>query len=84
MLDFANKSKPYDDVKFLHMDISNITEYQENSFDYSVMCQVIPEIPADKQPKVISELMRIVRKTLILDSMTSDVKNVHQTFHAAN
>jgi ubiquinone/menaquinone biosynthesis C-methylase UbiE len=36
MLDFASKSNPYDDVKFLHMDISNITEYRETSFDYSV------------------------------------------------
>lgn len=76
MLDFASKSNPYDDVKFLHMDISNITEYQENSFDYSVMCQVIHEMPAYMQPKVISELMRIGRKTVILDSNTPLPKNI--------
>ncbi len=76
MLDFANKANPYDNVKFLHMDISNITAYQENSFDYSVMCQVIHEIPADKQPKVLSELMRIGRKTVILDSNTPLPQNI--------
>jgi ubiquinone/menaquinone biosynthesis C-methylase UbiE len=38
MLDFANKSNPYDDVKFCHVDISNLAKYEENSFDYAVMC----------------------------------------------
>jgi ubiquinone/menaquinone biosynthesis C-methylase UbiE len=76
MLDFANKSNPYGDVKFLHMDISNISEYKENSFDYSIMCQVIHEMPADKQPKVIEELMRIGKKTVILDSNTPLPKNI--------
>jgi ubiquinone/menaquinone biosynthesis C-methylase UbiE len=76
MLDFASKLNPYGDVKFLHMDISNITEYEENSFDYSIMCQVIHEMPADKQPKVIAELMRIGKKTVILDSNTPLPKNI--------
>lgn len=76
MLDFANKSNPYNDVKFLHIDISNIAEYPKNGFDYSVMCQVIHEIPADKQPKVISEVMRIARRTVILDSNTPLPKNI--------
>lgn len=76
MLDFANKSNSYNDVKFMHMDICNIQEYQENSFDYSVMCQVIHELPADKQIQAISELMRIGRKTLILDANTPLPKNI--------
>jgi len=76
MLDFADKANPYDDVKFLHIDISNIEEYQENSFDYSVMCQVIHEIPPDKQLRVISELMRIGKKTVILDSNTPLPQNI--------
>jgi ubiquinone/menaquinone biosynthesis C-methylase UbiE len=76
MLDFASKSNPFNDVKFLHMDIGNIGEYGENSFDYAVMCQVIHEMPPDKQPKVIGELMRIGRKLLILDANTPLPKNI--------
>jgi ubiquinone/menaquinone biosynthesis C-methylase UbiE len=70
MLDFASKLNPFSDVKFLHMDISNIKEYRKNSFDYAIMCQVIHEMPAGKQPEVIGELMRIGKKLLILDANT--------------
>lgn len=75
MIEFAKKSNPYDDVIFSHMDISNITGHGENSFDYSIMCQVIHELPSDKQIKVINELVRVGRKTLILDSNTPLPKN---------
>jgi ubiquinone/menaquinone biosynthesis C-methylase UbiE len=75
MLNFASKSNTFNDVKFLHMDIGNIREYGENSFDYAVMCQVIHEMPADKQPEVIGELMRIGKKLLILDANTPLPKN---------
>ena len=67
MIDFARKSNPYNNVTFLHMDISNITEYEENSFDYSIMCQVIHELPSDKQLEILAELMRIGQNTIILD-----------------
>jgi len=75
MIDFASKTNPYDDVKFLHMDIGNITMYEENSFDYSVLCQVIHELPSDNRMNVIKELMRIGKKTIILDSNTPLPKN---------
>jgi len=75
MIDFANKSNCYDDVKFLHMDIGNISGYGEDSFDYSIMCQVIHELPSDKRMNVINELMRVGRKTIILDSNTPLPKN---------
>lgn len=76
MIDFAKKSNPYDDVIFLHMDIGNITEYEEHSFDYSIMCQVIHELPSNEQIKVLTELMRVGRKTIILDCNTPLPKNV--------
>ncbi len=62
MIDLANKSNPYDDVIFLHMDIGDITEYEDNSFDYSIMCQVIHELPSDEQAKVVTELMKVGEK----------------------
>lgn len=49
MIDHAKKSNPYNDVIFSHMDISNIKEYEENSFNYSIMCQVIHELRSDKR-----------------------------------
>jgi ubiquinone/menaquinone biosynthesis C-methylase UbiE len=75
MIDFAKKSNPYGDVNFFHMDVGDITGCEERSFDYSVMCQVIHELPSDKQPEVVNELMRVARKTIILDSSTPLPKN---------
>ena len=70
MIDFARKSNPYKDVCFLHMDISDLAEYKDKSFDYSIICLVIHELPSDKQLDVIKELMRVGRRTIILDSNT--------------
>ncbi|MBN1855627.1 MAG: class I SAM-dependent methyltransferase [Dehalococcoidia bacterium] len=68
MLDFATRANQYDEVQFLHMDISNVSSYPEKKYDYSVMCHVIHEIPAGKQAKVIADLMRIGKRTILLDS----------------
>ncbi|MBN1620185.1 class I SAM-dependent methyltransferase [candidate division WOR-3 bacterium] len=76
MIDFAKKMNVYEDVKFLHMDIENITTFGENHFDYSVMCQVIHEFPPEVQTKVVKEIMRISKKTIIQDSNTPLPKNV--------
>ena len=75
MIAFAKKSNPYGDVTFLHMDIGNIAEFGENSFDYSITCQVIHELPSDNRIGVINELMRVGKKTIILDSNTPLPKN---------
>ena len=74
-LDFAEKSIHDNNIKFVQMDVGHISEYADGSFDYSVMCQVIHEIPADKQSSVISEMMRIAGKTVIVDSNTPLPKN---------
>ena len=75
MIDFANHMNKHEDVSFLHMDITNLSEYRENSFDYSIMCLVIHELPADKRIDAIKELMRVGRQTIILDSNTPLPKN---------
>jgi ubiquinone/menaquinone biosynthesis C-methylase UbiE len=76
MIDFANKSNNYKEIEFLHMDIGNINAFGKNHFDYSIMCQVIHELPEDKRINVIKELMRVGRKTIILDSNIPLPKNV--------
>jgi ubiquinone/menaquinone biosynthesis C-methylase UbiE len=75
MIDFANKSNCYNDVEFLHMDTGDLSTFEENHFDYSIMCQVIHELPSDKQMNAIKEIMRVGRKTIILDSNTPLPKN---------
>ena len=67
-IDFAKKSNQYDNVKFVHMDITDIAEYEkyeDNSFDYSTICQVIYILPSNKRLEVLTELMRIGKNTIV-------------------
>ena len=78
-IDFAKKSNQYDNVKFLHMDITDIAEYEkyeDNSFDYSTICQVIYILPSNKRLEVITELMRIGKNTIVVDFNTPLPRNV--------
>ena len=75
MIDYANKSNRHNDVEFLHMDIGDIAAYEENHFDYSIMCQIIHELTSNEQINIIKEIMRVGRKTIILDSNTPLPKN---------
>ncbi len=69
-LDFAKKYNPYDDINFLHMDVCDISEYKkydDNIFDYSVMCNVLYILPLNKRLEVLAELMRIGKNTIVVD-----------------
>lgn len=76
MLDFAIRANQYDEVQFLHMDISNVSNCPDKKYDYSVMCHVVHELPPDKQAKAILELMRIGKRTIILDSNSPLPRNI--------
>jgi len=76
MISFAQDSNPYDDVSFLHGDARSILDFEENAFDYAVMCQVIHELPLNTQLQAVSELTRLGRRTIIQDSTVPLPRNV--------
>jgi hypothetical protein len=76
MVDFAQNSNPYDDVGFLHRDSRSIPDFEENAFDYAIMCQVIHELPLNTQLQAVSELMRLAGRTMLLDSNVPLPRNV--------
>ncbi len=76
MINFAQNLNFYNDVEFMHIDLENIKMFGEKHFDYSILCQVIHELPSDKQKNVLKEIIRIAKKTIILDSNAPLPKNI--------
>lgn len=68
MINCARRMNPHNDIIFLHRDTVNIPDYKQNDFDFTVMCMLIHELPLDKQLEVITELMRLGKKTIIVDN----------------
>jgi SAM-dependent methyltransferase len=68
MLSFAQKNNPYESVKFLHQDATNMEDFQANSFDYVVASHFIHELTKDKQLKMLKEAGRVGRKVILLDA----------------
>lgn len=68
MIDFAQKTNPYNDVTFLHRDAGRIADHLQNDFDFAVMCMVIHELSWDKQIEVLTELTRLAKKTMAVDN----------------
>jgi SAM-dependent methyltransferase len=68
MVAYANARNPYPDVTFLHRDAGDLGEFGDGHFDAAVLCLVMHELPRDKRLSVISELLRVAKETVIVDS----------------
>ena len=68
MLEFAQENNPYEDVKFIHQDATDMKCFQDVRFDYSVVSNFIHELTKDQQLKALKEASRIARNIVLLDS----------------
>ena len=68
MLRFAQASNTYDDVRFLHRDATDLSEFSENAFDYAIIMNVLHELNPDLQKTLIREACRVCKKVLLYDS----------------
>jgi len=67
-LRFAQKSNSYDDIKFLHMDATNLVDIEDHSFNYATMLMFVHELTKDQQAQVLKEASRVANKIIIIDS----------------
>ncbi len=67
MVHFAQGRNPYNDVVFLHGDVSSLSELENRQFDYGVLCQVLHELPRAKQVAALTELVRLARANVLVD-----------------
>ena len=75
MLDYAMSINAYDDVKFLLQDATNMSDIQNDSFDYVILLNVIHELWPQEQLHVVKESSRVGRNVAIFDSYVPLPKN---------
>jgi ubiquinone/menaquinone biosynthesis C-methylase UbiE len=68
MVEFAKEHSPIEDIQFIHQDATNLTDFQDDSFDYVVASLIIHEMHAEAQQQMIKEAWRVGRKSLYVDS----------------
>lgn len=68
MLRFAEKRNQGDGVKFLHRDAADLSEFEDDSFDYATLLFVIHELPREAQRRVLGEAVRVARHIVVIDS----------------
>jgi ubiquinone/menaquinone biosynthesis C-methylase UbiE len=76
MLQFAEKSNRYDNVKFVHQDATDLAGFGDHSFDYAIVLLLMHELPREKQLCVLSEALRVADKTIIVDASVPLPKNL--------
>jgi ubiquinone/menaquinone biosynthesis C-methylase UbiE len=70
MYNYANRrqnAKGIKNVKFIHGDAVNLSDFSNKQFDYAVFSMAIHEMPPDLRPKVLQEAKRISKNIIIAD-----------------
>ena len=78
MIAYAKKEKAnrgYENVDFLHANAMNLSEFQNNEFDFSVLSLTLHEMPPAIRTIVLNEAKRISNKIIILDYKIPSPKN---------
>ena len=75
MLQFAEKSNRYDNVRFVHQDATDLAGFGDHTFDYAIVLIFMHELPREKQLRVLSEALRVADKTIIVDARVPLPKN---------
>jgi ubiquinone/menaquinone biosynthesis C-methylase UbiE len=75
MLQFAEKSNRDHNVKFVHQDATDLSDFGDHAFDYAIVLLLMHELPKEKQLLVLSEALRIADKAIIVDASVPLPKN---------
>jgi ubiquinone/menaquinone biosynthesis C-methylase UbiE len=78
MVSFAQRRNPHDDdVVFLHRDAGNLAEFEDGHFDYGVLCQVLHELPRERELRVLAEAVRLARTVVLVDFKSPQPQNAY-------
>lgn len=75
MIRFADEHNSCQDVKFVHGDATDLSIFEDRSFDFAVMLIFIHEHDAKTQKEALSEALRVANKLIICDSVAPLPKN---------
>jgi ubiquinone/menaquinone biosynthesis C-methylase UbiE len=75
MLRYAEKHNRHDDVRFVHGDATDLSEFGSRSFDYATLLFLIHELPRESQLRVLGEAARVADNVIIADATAPLPKN---------
>ncbi|MBC7227357.1 MAG: class I SAM-dependent methyltransferase [Thermoflexales bacterium] len=75
MLEFARNANPFQDVTFVHGDATDLSAFENHSFDYATILVLMHELPRPQQIRVLKEALHVARKGVIADSVAPLPKN---------
>jgi len=75
MLDFARKTNPFQDITFVHEDVTDLHIFEDNSFDFATMLMIMHELQRPQQISVLKEALRVANRGIIIDSVVPLPKN---------
>ena len=75
MLRYAEKHSRCDDVRFVHGDATDLSEFAGRSFDYATLLFLIHEVPRESQLRVLAEAARVADTVVIVDAISPLPKN---------
>jgi ubiquinone/menaquinone biosynthesis C-methylase UbiE len=55
-------------VKFIHADATDLVDFADGSFDFTVILVLIHELTTENQNRVLIEALRVACKVIIVDS----------------
>lgn len=88
MVDYAKKHHHDSAIIFQQQDATDLSQFEDNHFDYTITCKMMHELPTDKGLQVMKELCRLGKRVIVVDynvPLPSDIggliaKAVEHTF----
>jgi SAM-dependent methyltransferase len=70
MLDFAARYNPFDEVRFLRQDATNLEDFAAQSFDYATVSLLLHELGRQARTQVAREALRVAPRVIVMDWMS--------------
>ena len=68
MIEFAREHNPFEDVRFIHQDATELVDIENDSFDYVIASHILHELDAEKGPRMVKETWRVGRQCIFVDA----------------
>lgn len=75
MLRYAQKHNRYNDVRFVHGDATDLSDFPDHSFEYATLLFVLHELPRQTQVRVLREAVRVASTLVMVDAKVPLPKN---------
>jgi len=79
MLEFARRSNPFPELELVHGDATDLSGFEDRSFDYATLLMLVHELTRPRQFLVLQEALRVARRAIIIDAAVPLPRNAGGT-----